>query len=54
MKGVWRDEHWPDNWTAVTGDGKRSAQFEHTVLLVWVYWFISFHSFWLQKQEWIY
>ena len=24
---------WGDNWTAVTTDGKRSAQFEHTVLV---------------------
>jgi methionyl aminopeptidase len=32
-EGVWKDEHWPDNWTAVTADGKRSAQFEHTLLV---------------------
>lgn len=31
--GVWNDESWPDNWTAVTSDGKRSAQFEHTILI---------------------
>ena len=31
--GVWRDEMWPDKWTAVTDDGKRSAQFEHTLLV---------------------
>jgi methionyl aminopeptidase len=24
---------WPDGWTAVTSDGSRSAQFEHTVLV---------------------
>ncbi|KAJ3167216.1 Methionine aminopeptidase 1D, chloroplastic/mitochondrial [Geranomyces variabilis] len=24
---------WPDNWTAVTKDGGRSAQFEHTILI---------------------
>ena len=24
---------WPDNWTAVTVDGKRSAQFEHTMVV---------------------
>ncbi len=24
---------WSDNWTAVTRDGKRSAQFEHTILV---------------------
>jgi len=26
--------HWPDNWTATTVDGKRSAQFEQTLLWV--------------------
>lgn len=28
----WELEHWPDNWTAVTVDGKKSAQFEETLL----------------------
>lgn len=32
-EGTWRDEMWPDKWTAVTEDGKRSAQFEHTLLV---------------------
>jgi len=27
------DKTWPDDWTAVTRDGKRSAQFEHTFLV---------------------
>jgi methionyl aminopeptidase len=27
------DYTWGDNWTAVTVDGARSAQFEHTVLV---------------------
>lgn len=31
--GIWRDRMWPDGWTAVTADGKRSAQFEHTLLV---------------------
>lgn len=31
--GHWQDTIWPDNWTAVTADGKRSAQFEHTLLV---------------------
>ena len=31
--GVWNDQQWPDNWTAVTQDGKLSAQFEHTLLV---------------------
>ncbi|XP_042050409.1 methionine aminopeptidase 1A-like [Salvia splendens] len=30
--GVWRDRMWPDGWANVTADGKRSAQFEHTLL----------------------
>jgi len=30
----WDVEHWPDNWTATTVDGARSAQFEHTLLWV--------------------
>ncbi|CCO32577.1 methionyl aminopeptidase [Rhizoctonia solani AG-1 IB] len=29
----WDVDHWPDNWTAVTVDGKRSAQFEETLLI---------------------
>lgn len=32
-EGVWRDSLWPDDWTAVTADGKRSSQFEHTLLV---------------------
>ncbi|CAF0981087.1 unnamed protein product [Didymodactylos carnosus] len=31
--GTWRDVMWPDDWTAVTEDGKLSAQFEHTFLV---------------------
>jgi hypothetical protein len=27
------DEQWPDDWTVVTRDGKRSAQFEHTMIV---------------------
>ena len=33
-EGSWRDELWPDKWTAVTIDGLRSAQFEHTMIVV--------------------
>ncbi|KAK0483591.1 peptidase M24, structural domain-containing protein [Armillaria novae-zelandiae] len=29
----WGDVHWPDNWTATTVDGKKSAQFEDTLLI---------------------
>lgn len=31
--GIWRDRMWPDGWTAVTADGQRSAQFEHTLVV---------------------
>ena len=31
-QGSWRDVSWPDDWTAVTEDGKLSAQFEQTFL----------------------
>ncbi|KAL3143379.1 Microtubule-associated protein 1A [Trebouxia sp. C0009 RCD-2024] len=31
--GGWKDITWPDEWTAVTRDGQRSAQFEHTLLV---------------------
>jgi methionyl aminopeptidase len=31
--GDWRHRVWDDGWTAVTFDGRRSAQFEHTVLV---------------------
>jgi len=30
--GKWQHKVWDDKWTAVTADGQRSAQFEHTVL----------------------
>lgn len=32
-EGTWKDETWPDKWTAVTADGQWSAQFEHTLLV---------------------
>lgn len=32
-EGKWQDTLWPDDWTATTIDGKRSAQFEHTLLV---------------------
>ncbi|PMD52421.1 methionine aminopeptidase [Hyaloscypha bicolor E] len=31
--GTHRDKTWPDDWTSVTQDGKRTAQFEHTLLV---------------------
>lgn len=30
-EGSWQVRHWNDGWTVVTADGKRSAQFEHTI-----------------------
>ncbi|KAG8217489.1 putative methionine aminopeptidase [Butyriboletus roseoflavus] len=30
----WETQHWDDSWTATTIDGKRSAQFEETLLYV--------------------
>ncbi|KAJ3023798.1 Methionine aminopeptidase 1 [Thoreauomyces humboldtii] len=32
-EGTWHDEQWPDGWTVTTRDGKRSAQFEETLLV---------------------
>jgi methionyl aminopeptidase len=31
--GTWRHVMWDDGWTAVTADGRRTAQFEHTILV---------------------
>ncbi|KAK4983806.1 Methionine aminopeptidase 1 [Elasticomyces elasticus] len=31
--GSYKDKTWPDNWTSVTSDGSRTAQFEHTLLV---------------------
>ena len=31
--GTYKDKTWPDQWTSVTCDGKRSAQFEHTLVV---------------------
>jgi methionyl aminopeptidase len=31
--GAFQHEVWPDNWTAVTIDRRRTAQFEHTLLV---------------------
>lgn len=32
-QGKFEDQLWPDDWTSVTRDGKRSAQFEHTMMI---------------------
>ena len=31
--GTWQHKMWDDDWTAVTSDGKRTAQFEHTLVV---------------------
>ena len=31
--GKWQERMWDNGWTAVTIDGRRSAQFEHTILV---------------------
>lgn len=31
--GSWRERMWDNGWTAVTTDGRRTAQFEHTILV---------------------
>jgi len=31
--GSHKDKTWPDDWTSVTTDGSRTAQFEHTILV---------------------
>ncbi len=31
--GTWRERLWDDGWTAVTADGRRAAQFEHTLVV---------------------
>jgi methionyl aminopeptidase len=31
--GTWREKMWDNGWTAVTADGKRTAQFEHTLVV---------------------
>jgi methionyl aminopeptidase len=31
--GSWQHRMWDDDWTAVTADGRRTAQFEHTLVV---------------------
>ena len=31
--GSYKDKTWPDDWTSVTVDGLRTAQFEHTLMV---------------------
>ena len=31
--GSWREKMWDNGWTAVTSDGRRTAQFEHTLVV---------------------
>jgi methionyl aminopeptidase len=32
-QGAWQHRMWDDGWTVVTTDGRRSAQFEHTLVV---------------------
>ncbi|KAF9964113.1 Methionine aminopeptidase 1, partial [Mortierella alpina] len=32
-EGSWKEQMWPDDWTCTTLDGKRSAQFEETMVV---------------------
>jgi methionyl aminopeptidase len=32
-QGSWQHRMWDDDWTAVTVDGRRSAQFEHSIVV---------------------
>lgn len=34
--GTFKDKTWPDNWTSVTFDGKRSAQFGTCSGVIWL------------------
>eukprot|EP00331_Platyophrya_macrostoma_P034924 CAMPEP_0176445804 /NCGR_PEP_ID=MMETSP0127-20121128/23936_1 /TAXON_ID=938130 /ORGANISM="Platyophrya macrostoma, Strain WH" /LENGTH=339 /DNA_ID=CAMNT_0017831693 /DNA_START=215 /DNA_END=1234 /DNA_ORIENTATION=- len=45
--GVWKDVCWPDDWTITTADGKRSAQFEHTILIT-----KEGHEFLTKSEAW--
>ena len=40
----WDLVHWPDDWTATTVDGKRSAQFEETLLYAFPLHVVSVYS----------
>jgi methionyl aminopeptidase len=47
IAGTFKSITWPDRWTAATADGKRSAQFEHTIaskssscLSIWILIFV--------------
>ena len=31
--GTWREKMWDNGWTAVTADGRRTAQFEHMLVV---------------------
>ena len=52
-EGSWRDITWPDDWTAVTEDGKLSAQFEQTFLGMFSYR-IRFFSCFNTSQSFIF
>lgn len=56
--GTWQDVTWPDKWTSTTRDGKRSAQFEHTMVVtndgveILTDWADGIPTYQKQLQEW--
>ncbi|KAG8341104.1 methionine aminopeptidase [Trypanosoma vivax] len=56
--GSWHDVTWPDNWTSTTRDGKRSAQFEHTMVVtndgveLFTDWVDGVPTYQKQLREW--
>lgn len=44
-EGSWRDEQWPDHWTAVTADGSRSAQVLTIAFIIIIAYMKTMHHF---------
>jgi len=50
--GTWQANHWDDGWTVVTADLRRSAQFEHALLVTQTGGFLGYLLFGL-VADWI-
>ncbi len=50
-QGTYKDVTWEDDWTAVTADGQRSAQFEHTLLITMNYIHKVIPKVWRQTKN---
>ncbi|RHW69642.1 methionine aminopeptidase [Trypanosoma brucei equiperdum] len=56
--GTWQDVTWPDKWTSTTKDGRRSAQFEHTMVVtnggveIFTDWVDGVPTYQKQLKEW--